>query len=169
MLSIPPKRRCDFSFVISLGEWLSLERNDAADNFHLPLPKFHGRGDELDGADENVRLQKVSLEVKFSVCRRFYMCHDAGSLLVDTIFYEHRVELLWMHCLSERMRQCVVNLIQGAVVKRGMTAFVVVEADPFGVLNEKTEGGRQAKFFDSFGNFQYWPIFDYIDMNFNFD
>jgi len=50
-----------------------------------------------------------------------------------------------------------------------MTAFVVVEADPFEVLNDKTEGGWQAKFFNSLGNSQCLPIFDYIDMNFNFD
>ena len=68
--------------------------------FISPFQNFTEGGDELEGADENVRLQKASLRVKFSVCRRFYMCHDAGSLLVDTIFYEHRVDLLWMHRLS---------------------------------------------------------------------
>jgi hypothetical protein len=32
------------------------------------------------------------------------------------------------------MRQSVVDLIRGAVVKRGVAAFVVVKADPFGYL-----------------------------------
>jgi hypothetical protein len=30
------------------------------------------------------------------------------------------------------MRQSVINLIRGAVVKSGVTALVVVKADPFG-------------------------------------
>jgi hypothetical protein len=30
------------------------------------------------------------------------------------------------------MRQAVINLIRGAVVKSGVAAFVVVKADPFG-------------------------------------
>jgi|GEM_PF-2874833 len=68
--------------------------------FISPFQNFTEGGDELEDAVENVRLQKASLRLKFFACRRFYMCHDAGSLLIDTIFYEHRVDLLWMHRLS---------------------------------------------------------------------
>jgi len=34
--------------------------------------------------------------------------------------------------LGERVRQSVVNLIRGSVVKRGVAALMVVEANPLG-------------------------------------